>query len=53
MRVNLYYSIFLSFSPSPTAFYIVNRLLKSKDLTREYKNIPRPTERQSPEAENL
>lgn len=41
MRVNLYYSIFLSFSPSSTAFYIVNRLFKSKDLTRKYKNIPR------------
>lgn len=47
MRVNLYYSIFLSFSPSPTAFYIVNRLFKSKDLTRKYKNIRRPTEWQS------
>lgn len=27
-----------------TAFYIVTWLFKSKDLTREYKNIPKPTE---------
>lgn len=30
---------FPSFSPSPTAFGIVTDFFKSKDLTREYKNI--------------
>lgn len=51
-RVNYIIPFSHHFFPVP-GIYIVNRLFKSKDLTREYKNIPRPTEMYKPEVENL